>query len=166
MLSGMAKKNPSRRTKPAKSGAPGPRCGLCGKSDGLTRTACCNQWICDDEHEYVMFSFARNSCARNHDRYTLCAFHHNEGHEGSWQDCEACRDQFETEMFVWYGTNEFNFEKLPNPPAFEPTLCSRCKRVIRLGADGYSIRGDDYYCESCTGLELAKSRRGARRAAG
>lgn len=113
-----------------------------------------------------MFSYARNSCARNHGRYTLCAFHNNEGHEGSWQDCKACRDQFETEMYVWYGTNEFNFEKLANPPAFDPTLCSGCKRVIHLGTEGYSIRGDDHYCESCTGRELAKSRQGARHAAG
>ena len=54
-----------------------------------------------------------------------------------------------TEMYVWYGTNEYNFEKLPNPPAFEPTKCSKCGVVIHLGTDGYTQRGDEYWCEEC-----------------
>ena len=63
-----------------------PRCGLCGKTGGLIKTDCCGNWICDDEHKYVLFSYARNSCHRNHSRYTLCAYHHNEGHAGDWKD--------------------------------------------------------------------------------
>ncbi len=59
-----------------------PRCGLCGKATNLTKTECCGNWICDDEDQYVMFSYARNSCLRNHRRYTLCGYHHTEGHEG------------------------------------------------------------------------------------
>jgi hypothetical protein len=47
------------------------RCGLCGETKKLTRTLCCVNLICDDEDKYVMFSYARNSCHRNHDRYTL-----------------------------------------------------------------------------------------------
>lgn len=58
------------------------KCGLCGKTKKLTKTECCGQWICDDEDEYVMFSYARNSCYRNHPRYTLCALHRAEKHEG------------------------------------------------------------------------------------
>jgi recombinational DNA repair protein (RecF pathway) len=57
-------------------------------------------------------------------------------------------------MYVWYGTNEYNFEKLENPPAFEPTHCARCGRRINLGEDGYSISGDRYTCEECTGIEM------------
>ena len=53
-----------------------PRCGLCGKTENLTKTECCGQWICDDEDQYVMFSFARNSCWRNHRRFTLCGYHY------------------------------------------------------------------------------------------
>lgn len=56
------------------------KCGLCGKSRNLTKTDCCDNWICDDEHKYVIFSYARNSCHRNHSRYTLCAYHHTEDH--------------------------------------------------------------------------------------
>ena len=125
------------------------KCGLCGKSGKLVRTECCGNWICDDYDKYVMFSHACNSCRRNHDRYTLCGLHHSEGHEGRWQDCPECRNAVETEMYVWYGTNEFNFEKLKNPPAYEPTHCSECGRVIRLGHDGYSIKGDKYFCDNC-----------------
>jgi hypothetical protein len=126
-----------------------PRCGLCGKTTRLTKTECCNQWICDDEDKYVMFSYARNSCSRNHRRFTLCGYHDAEGHEGRWQDCTKCRESFETEMYVYYGTNEYNFVKLENPPAFEPTHCTRCGHVISLAEDGYSILGEEYLCEAC-----------------
>lgn len=56
--------------------------GLCGKKRNLTKTECCDNWICDDEDKYVMFSYARNSCHRNHNHYTLCAHHRNEEHDG------------------------------------------------------------------------------------
>ncbi|MCW5968124.1 MAG: hypothetical protein KIT57_06395 [Blastocatellales bacterium] len=128
-------------------------CGLCGKSGNLTKTYCCGNWICDDEDSYVLFSYARNSCHRNHSRYTLCASHYNEEHEGAWQECGECREMFETEMYVWYGTNEYNFARLENPPKYKPTKCAACKRVIRLAEDGYSIKGNNYYCLKCTNLE-------------
>jgi len=129
-----------------------PRCGLCGKTKNLTKTECCGTWICDDEHKYVMFSYARNSCIRNHRRYTLCGYHHTEGHPGDWTDCPKCRESFETEMYVWYGTNEYNFKKLPNPPAYEPTHCADCGRVIRLGRMGTLSR------EATTGAIAARRR--------
>ena len=38
-------------------------CGLCGrKTKKLTKTFCCDNWICDDVHEYVLFSYDTNSC--------------------------------------------------------------------------------------------------------
>lgn len=116
-----------------------PKCGLCGKTGKLAKTECCGNWICDDEHKYVMFSYARNSCSRNHSRFTLCGSHHAEEHRGDWKNCPDCKD-FDTEMYVWYGTNEYNFEKLPNPPPYEPTKCSKCGSVIVLSEDAYSIR--------------------------
>jgi hypothetical protein len=128
------------------------RCGLCGKSTkALTRTECCGRWICDDEDEYVMFSYARNSCSRNHRRYTLCGFHHVEGHTGDWKTCAACRKAFshELETYVYYGTNEYNFEKLENPPAYAPTHCAGCGRVIVLSRGGYAHGPDGYRCEEC-----------------
>ncbi|HAV63115.1 MAG TPA: hypothetical protein DCY13_12215 [Verrucomicrobiales bacterium] len=127
-----------------------PQCGLCGKSGKLVRTPCCGNWICDDQDKYALFSFARNSCARNHDRLTLCGYHHNEGHKGRWQDCGVCRESFETELYVWYGTNEYNFEILADPPAFEPARCDGCQKVIKLGTDGYSTGPRGRLCEACT----------------
>lgn len=126
-----------------------PRCGLCGKRGKLTKTACCDQWICDDQENYVLFSYARNSCSRNHHRYTLCGFHFNEGHKGSWQDCKKCRKDLGTEMYVHHGTNEYNFEKLTNPPDYEPTRCATCSKVIRLALDGYAMSGGKIYCFAC-----------------
>ena len=92
-----------------------PRCGLCGKTTNLTKTPCCDQWICDDEPNYILGSLERNSCYRNHMRYTLCGNHYTEGHSGHWKDCEECKEGIETELYVYYGTNEYNFEKLENP---------------------------------------------------
>lgn len=140
-----------RQPKQKKSGAgENRRCGLCGSTTKpLTQTPCCGNWICDDEDDYVMFSFAHNSCSRNHDRYTLCSSHYHEGHAGRWQDCAKCCEGFETEMYVYYGTNEYNFEKLENPPAFEPTRCANCGTIINLGNDGYVMAEGKYYCARC-----------------
>jgi len=126
-----------------------PRCGLCGKTRNLTKTECCGQWICDDQHKYVLFTYARNSCSRNHDRFTLCGHHFSEGHSGDWKTCEKCRNNFETEIYVYYGTNEYNFEKLSNPPAFKPTRCNNCRRVIPLPEGGYIIKDHKYFCKYC-----------------
>jgi hypothetical protein len=130
----------------------GERCGLCGKRGKLKRTECCGQPICDDASEYRMFSYARNSCSRNHSRFTLCALHDSEGHRGEWKTCRACRRYFdELELYAYYGTNEYNFEKLEKPPTYEPTHCGNCGRVIRLGKDGYEVGPEGYRCEGCFG---------------
>jgi hypothetical protein len=144
-----------RKSKPKRTSALR-KCGLCGRSGKLTKTPCCDQWICDDADQYVLFSYARNSCWRNHDRYTLCGYHYHEGHDGHWKHCPQCRDSFETEMYVWHGTNEFNFERLENPPEFEPTLCSKCGTRIVLGEDGYTQSGGEYWCEACAAKEMRK----------
>jgi hypothetical protein len=128
-------------------------CGLCGKARNLTKTECCGNWICDDQHKYQLFTFARNSCSRNHDRYTLCGHHYSEDHTGDWKTCQKCREDFEPEMHVYFGTNEYNFEKLSNPPKFEPTHCSKCKRIISLSQDGYMLEpGGKYVCMECSDL--------------
>ncbi|MGD8500300.1 MAG: hypothetical protein PVJ86_06615 [Phycisphaerales bacterium] len=120
----------------------------------MTKTECCDQWICDDEDQYVLFSYARNSCYRNHSRYTLCGFHYAEGHSGDWKNnCPECKDSIETEMYVYYGTNEYNFETLQDVPDYEPTRCSKCNGVIVLSEGGYSSRGKEYFCARCTDID-------------
>jgi hypothetical protein len=146
------KKAPAPRAKPADRETTR-RCGLCGKTSNLARTECCGQWICDDEGNYRMFSYARNSCSRNHRRYTLCGYHSNEGHTGDWRACEQCREAFETEIYVHFGTNEYNFVKLENPPSFEPTLCAKCSTKLDLGEGGYSYSAGKYCCLSCGGFD-------------
>jgi hypothetical protein len=136
-----------------------PRCGLCGKTGKLTRTPCCGNWICDDADQYVPFSYARNSCFQNHAKYTICAFHHHEGHKGRWQDCAKCREDQPLEMYVHSATNEYNFEALENPPKFEPTHCSGCGVIIRLAEDGYTMKGKKFFCEACAARESGVSAR-------
>ena len=43
------------------------------------KTECCGNWVCGDEGDYVMFSYSRDICSRNHRRFTLCGSHHTEG---------------------------------------------------------------------------------------
>ena len=148
------KRRPKTKQPSAEASQQAPRCGLCGKTARLTKTECCDNWICDDEDQYVLFSYARNSCHRNHSRFTLCGFHHEEGHPGHWKDCAQCREEIETEMYVYYGTNEYNFETLENPPKYEPTRCSRCNAIIVLSEEGYSMRGEEYFCGKCSSLDL------------
>ena len=62
-----------------------------------------------------------------------------------------------TEDYVWYGTNEYNFEKLPDPPAYEPTKCCQGATVIVLSEDEYSKLGKDYFCSDCTDERLRQS---------
>ncbi|KKW21868.1 MAG: hypothetical protein A2W52_01995 [Candidatus Taylorbacteria bacterium RIFCSPHIGHO2_02_49_25] len=129
-----------------------PPCGLCGKSKKPRyKTECCGNWVCGDESEYVMFSYSRDICSRNHRRFTLCGHHNVEEHEDDWRTCKKCREDFEheLEMYVWYGMNEYNFEKLPNPPAFKPTYCSKCGERIILPDGGYSSLCGVYRCDNC-----------------
>ncbi len=86
-------------------------------------------------------------------RFTLCGYHHNEGHFGDWQTCSDCRTSFETEMYVWYGTNEYNFERLSNPPEYEPALCARCRTRISLAHDAHTrMPNGERLCGSCPTL--------------
>jgi hypothetical protein len=53
-------------------------------------------------------------------------------------------------MYVWYGTNKWNFEKLENPPSYDPTHCGGCGRVIVLSKGGYSLEPDgSHRCMGC-----------------
>lgn len=138
----------------APSVAPAKQCGLCGKTRKLVKTECCDNRICDDEENYVMFSYARNSCSRNHRNQSLCSYHFGEEHKGNWWECQKCPKEFPLPYYVWLGTNEYNFRKLENPPEFEPIRCAKCAKAINLGTDGYTMRGEDYLCESCGFLPL------------
>ena len=65
------------------------KCGMCRNDDGLTQTDCCGRWICSD-HE--------RGCYREHEKYSVCYWHFNEGHAPvfaeDWQDCISCAAEF------------------------------------------------------------------------
>ncbi|KAF9476772.1 hypothetical protein BDN70DRAFT_151422 [Pholiota conissans] len=133
---------------------PDPRsyCGLCGKTKGPLRvTECCKKTVCDDYENYVMFTYARNSCSRNHDRYTTCSQHHQEGHRTDWKSCIKCDDGFEAELRAWYATNSYNFigDIHPNPPTFSPKSCNECGRVVKQGAEPNAWLPGGILCKSC-----------------
>jgi len=56
-------------------------------------------------------------------------------------------------MYVYYGTNEYNFEKLENPPKYKPTRCAKCKKIISLGEDAYSMKSGKYFCMGCSNIK-------------
>ena len=122
-----------------------PMCGLCGSTENLMKTPCCDNWVCDDEDQYVLFSYARNSCCRNHNRYTLCAYHYNKDHPGKWQSCETCKNDMPIEHYVDYGTNDCNFEKLKNPPKISIT-CQNCGFRSGTIQDFAYQTSDGWYC--------------------
>ncbi|KAG8698387.1 hypothetical protein FRC08_005963 [Ceratobasidium sp. 394] len=129
-------------------------CGLCGQSDGpLMKTRCCNRTICDDQGNYQMFSYSQASCARNHDRYTRCCYHFNEGHGGDALSCEKCDNDHEGETATWYLTNNFNFledVERANPPSFAPTKCSKCGQPIKLNVEAVMHGPNGKECSRCS----------------
>ena len=76
-----------------------------------------------------------------------------EKHSGDWRTCARCSANVETEMYVCYGTNQYNFEKLSNPPAYEPTRCTKCNDVIVLSEGGYSVGDKGYTSDQCSGID-------------
>ena len=132
------------------------------------RTECCNKLICDDEDSYVLFSYSREHCSRNHRRYSNCAYHYGEGHEGKWQECERCKEDLTSCLsdgsvnYDWavragnhpdhpYRFNfsedalQFDWEKEVKYPS-----CSSCGKDIDTWMDGYTIKpGGAHLCASC-----------------
>ena len=138
----------------------GTYCGLCGKQGPLILTDCCNRPVCDDQHMYKPFSYSRVSCARNHERYTVCHHHIVEHPEETcyWRDCGKCREDFaDVESYVGQGTSHCNFadDYWDDPPSFEPGHCSRCGTMMKLNSEGYSILPDERgskLCQRCSAM--------------
>jgi hypothetical protein len=94
----------------------GARCELCRRlTEHLVKTECWGRMVCA-----ILLSngpvVSKSSCLVKHSRFTLCGVHHNEEHGGDWKSCEVCPKTWPLEMYIWYGTNKWNFEKLENRP--------------------------------------------------
>ncbi len=123
----------------ALAGEPTKACPACRRrTTVLKRSECCGRMICGE---------GLKLCA--HERHTLCHYHHAEGHAGNWKTCTVCRESFDVERYVYYGTNKYNLEVLENPPAFEPKHCVGCGRVIVLTRDSHEEGPDGYRCAEC-----------------
>ncbi|KAI5833544.1 hypothetical protein K523DRAFT_295627 [Schizophyllum commune Tattone D] len=135
--------------------SPDSYCGLCGKENGpLRRTECCNRTICDDYENYTMFTFSANSCSRNHDRYTRCCYHFNEGHPGSDPlQCSKCSTSHDAEKEAWYMTNNYNFQEdilRAKPAPFAPKHCTECGKQVKQNAEAVSYGPSGLQCGRCT----------------
>jgi len=76
----------------------GEHCRFCGRESlPLVKTRCCEQWICCDT-EFLSFR-GGGTCRFEHEQYSICHFHYNEGHSGTWQDCRECREFLGEEEF-------------------------------------------------------------------
>ncbi|KAG4026802.1 hypothetical protein MFRU_036g00350 [Monilinia fructicola] len=129
-------------------------CGLCGKTDNLTRTECCDRAICDDEGSYQMFSYSGVCCSRNHRRYTLCGYHHGEGHqEKDWKKCEKCvgGDLLNLTTAITQGTSSFNFkdDQWKDAPELKPVKCGNCNKIISTATEPYTGWGGSLRCMNC-----------------
>lgn len=97
------------------------QCSLCEKKNqeaylanglGLTKTNCCDHWICDDDHTYKLNSYLENSCYRNHSKQTICGIHYKSGHKGLWKSCKECKNDIKKTIYDDQSTNKYNFDKL------------------------------------------------------
>jgi hypothetical protein len=76
---------------------------------------------------------------RRRRKYTLCASHYNEGMRAHGRNAKN----------VGRGSKR-------RCTSYQPTECAKCKRVIKLAVDGYSMKGGKYYCDRCTGFDLSR----------
>ena len=84
---------------------PGEHCRFCGEEFlPLVKTRCCDQWVCCDTN----FISIRGGgyCQFEHEHYSVCYFHYNERHQGSWKECKECREFFDEEQY----NSELNFK--------------------------------------------------------
>ncbi|CAG9461829.1 unnamed protein product [Pedinophyceae sp. YPF-701] len=157
---------PARATgkdaRPRRTGPQPPRaCTMCGSTRKLKRLECCGEWICDAQDDYVMFSYSRDFCDRNHERYTRCASHANDKHRGDWRTCKECASLGEDDLGRnWHATCGYNFvppleKDCPKGEMLTET-CVECKRRLFPGLEKYSRSfmpvANPYTCQECSGM--------------
>jgi len=75
----------------------GKHCDFCGREGvPLIKTRCCNKWICCDT-DYISIR-GGDYCQFEHENYSPCYFHYNEGHQGKLSECKECRELFDDDI--------------------------------------------------------------------
>jgi hypothetical protein len=73
----------------------------------------------------------------------MCAFHHNESHEGDWRDCAEC-----AKTSLWQAQHQFQW--LPPKTAADPhDTCSKCGKGFISDLDGCMHVGGMTLCMKC-----------------
>ncbi len=137
-------------------------CILCNNESKLTKTECCNVWLCNGREDNASNANAgpnSNNCNANHNQFTLCAIHHNQKHKDQdWRKCEKCKESFQVQIHTWLGTNQYNHVKLEDSAKMEPTTCKCCKKVINLDADGFVQKSDgSIHCKKCENIMIIEA---------
>ena len=95
-----------------------PRAASCSKTGKLRKTQCCGNWVCDDHDKYVPFSYAQKQLQPGiMTTIPSAGIITMKGMEATGKTARNAATYFETEMYVWYGTNDYNFEKLETRPS-------------------------------------------------
>ena len=92
---------------------PGEYCRWCGADDvPLVKTPCCHQWICCDTETW---SYRGGGfCQFQHENYSICHSHYNDGHSGDWRGCKACLDFWGKEDMDKFAVEYWNVPKYLN----------------------------------------------------
>ena len=88
----------------------GEHCRFCGDAEApLVKTPCCEQWICCDT---AFLSFRGGGrCQVEHERFSLCSSHYEDGHGGPWESCQKCRDFWSPRDYKIYAENPINWPR-------------------------------------------------------
>ena len=76
---------------------------------------------------------------------TFCLTHYYSKHKGKWQECKQCKDEYSIENYVYFATNDFNFEKLPNAPKIT-IRCVNCEFESNTMEDFAFETSEGFYC--------------------
>ena len=93
----------------------GEHCHFCGDdSIPIVKTPCCEHWICCDT---AFISIEGGGCCQyQHERFSLCYSHYVEGHNGTWQACQACKDFWSAEEYKNYTEGSINIPEFVTKP--------------------------------------------------
>lgn len=135
---------PDRRPRDDRTG-----CTACGRRGEVKPSECCGLLFCAGGSPFSPYASPLAHCERSHSRYTVCGYHHGQGHAGPWANCEVCKSDFEPQLYEYYASNRCNSGQRPYDSKLHHPRCNDCARWIDLLADGYWVEGGGFLCIRC-----------------